>query len=64
MNWTAIATIAEIIGAAGVIASLIYLAVQIRQSTKVTRAETTKDLYLASRAAILEIAANDELTKV
>jgi len=64
MNWIAIATIAEIIGAAGVIASLIYLAVQIRQSTKVTRAETTKDLYLASRAAILEIAANDELTKV
>jgi len=64
MNWTAIATIAEIIGAAGVIASLIYLAVQIRQSTKVARAETTKDLYLASRAAILEIAANDELTKI
>ena len=40
MNWEAIATIAEIVGAVGVIASLIYLAAQIRQSTKVSRAET------------------------
>ncbi len=64
MNWEAIATVAEIVGAAGVIASLIYLAVQIRQSTKVTRAETTKDLYLASRAAIMDIAANDALAKI
>ena len=64
MNWQAIATVAEIVGAAGVIASLIYLAIQIRQSTKVTRAETTKDLYLASRTAILEIAANDGLAKI
>ena len=64
MNWEAIATIAEIVGAAGVIASLIYLAVQIRQSTKVARAETTKDLYLASRAAIMDIAANDSLAKI
>jgi hypothetical protein len=64
MNWEAFGAVAEIIAAAGVIASLIYLAIQIRQSTKVARAETTKDLYLASRSAILEIAANDELTKI
>lgn len=64
MNWEAVGTIAEIIGAGGVIASLLYLAVQIRQSTKVARAETTKDLYLASRDAILQIASNDELAKI
>jgi len=64
VNWEAIGTIAEIVGAAGVIASLLYLAVQIRQSTKVARAETTKDLYLASRDAILQIASNDELAKI
>lgn len=64
MNWEAVGTIAEIIGAAGVIASLLYLAVQIRQSTKVARAETTKDLYLASRDAILQIASNDSLAKI
>ena len=64
MNWEAISTVAEIVGAVGVIASLIYLASQIRQSTKVARAETTKDLYLASRTAIMELASNDELAKI
>lgn len=64
MNWEAISTIAEIVGAGGVIASLIYLAIQIRQSTKVSRAEMTKDLYLASRTAIMDIASNDALAKI
>ena len=32
MNWDAIGAIAELLGAIGVIASLIYLATQIRQS--------------------------------
>ena len=64
MNWEAASTIAEIVGAAGVIASLIYLAIQIRQSTKVSRAEMTKDLYLASREAIMGIASNDALAKI
>lgn len=64
MNWEAAATIAEIVGASGVIASLIYLAIQIRQSTKVSRAEMTKDLYLASRSAILDIASNDALARI
>lgn len=64
MNWEAAGTIAEIVGAGGVIASLIYLAIQIRQSTKVSRAEMTKDLYLASRTAIMDIASNDVLAKI
>ena len=34
LNWGAIGAIAEMFGAAGVIASLIYLASQIRQSTR------------------------------
>ena len=64
MNWEATATIAEIVGAGGVIASLVYLAIQIRVSTKVSRAEITKDLYLASRAAIMDIASNESLAKI
>jgi hypothetical protein len=47
VNWEAVGTIAEIIAAASVIASLLYLAAQIRQSTKVARAETTKGLMFA-----------------
>jgi hypothetical protein len=34
MNWDAISTIAEVVGAAAVVVSLIYLAVQIQQNTK------------------------------
>ena len=34
MSWEAISTIAEIVGATAVVASLVYLAVQIRQNSK------------------------------
>jgi hypothetical protein len=56
--------IVEIIGAAGVIASLVYLSVQIRQSNKVAKAQITKDLYLASRQAIMDIANDKNLVKI
>jgi hypothetical protein len=37
VNWEAIAAIGEAVGAAGVIASLVYLAVQIRQNSQSVR---------------------------
>jgi hypothetical protein len=40
MNWEATGAIAELLGAIGVIASLIYLATQMRQNTRATRAST------------------------
>ena len=44
MNWDAIGAIAELLGAIGVIASLVYLATQIRQSREQTRAATYQQL--------------------
>jgi hypothetical protein len=41
MNWDAIGATAESIAALGVITSLIYLAVQIRSSTRASAAEPT-----------------------
>ncbi len=41
MNWDAIGAIAELLGAVGVIGSLVYLATQIRQSREQT-AENTR----------------------
>jgi hypothetical protein len=38
LNWDAIGAIAEAVGAAGVIATLVYLATQIRQAERTTRA--------------------------
>lgn len=40
MNWEALGAVAEPIGALGVIATLAYLAVQIRQNTRAVRAQT------------------------
>lgn len=40
MNWDAIGAVAEAVGAAGVIASLLYLAVQVRGSTRASAVES------------------------
>ena len=39
MNWTALSAVAELLGAVGVIASLVYVGIQVRQNTKATRAQ-------------------------
>ncbi len=39
MNWDAIGAVAEALGAAGVIASLLYLAIQVRASTRASAVE-------------------------
>jgi hypothetical protein len=44
MNWDAIGAIAETLGAIGVIASLVYLATQIRQSRDQMRAATYQQM--------------------
>jgi hypothetical protein len=54
VNWDAIGAIAELLGAVGVIASLLYLAVQVRQNTRQTRLAaqqaTVQELGVALRA--------------
>ena len=44
MNWDAIGSLAELLGAAGVIVSLVYLSFQIRTNTKTVKAAATKDI--------------------
>ncbi|NKC01764.1 MAG: hypothetical protein GKR90_25145 [Pseudomonadales bacterium] len=52
MNWDAIGAIAESIGAIGVITSLIYLAIQVRQSAGYTRTNTRTQLQLFANEII------------
>lgn len=59
MNWEAIGAVGEVIGAFGVIASLGYLAVQIRQNTSSVRASTLQDMNEAS-TSFLDLMASDE----
>jgi hypothetical protein len=64
MNWDAIGAIGEIVAAIATVATLIYLARQIHQNTRMSRAEITKDLYLASWSAILDLTSNDKLAEI
>lgn len=45
MNWDAVGSIAEVLGAAGVIVSLLYLSYQIRVNTKTVKAEAAQSTY-------------------
>jgi len=40
MNWDALSAIGELLGATGVVVTLIYLSVQIRQNTRAIRGST------------------------
>ncbi len=55
MNWEAIGAIGEIIGAAGVIVTLVYLAVQIRQNTAATNRANVKDVFQSNSAALTSL---------
>lgn len=59
-----LSTLIDLISGIGVIASIIYLAIQVNLSTKVAKAELTKDLYLASREAIMNISADENLGRI
>ncbi len=50
MNWEALGAIGETIGALGVVGTLVYLAVQIRQNTKTVRASTYQAVLDSSRS--------------
>jgi hypothetical protein len=63
VNWDAISTIAEIVGAAGVIISLIYLAFQVRQNTKASKASTRQALADGSQRLASDVVEGDDLAK-
>ena len=64
MNIQDIGSLGEFIAAVATVATLVYLATQIRQNTKVAKAQLTKDLFLASRTALMDIAKKPGLGKL
>lgn len=63
MNWDAIGAIGEIIGAAAVVASLGYLAIQIRHQNSETRSAAMHDISVGWRAAS-EVFTDGELADI
>ena len=64
MNWEAIGAIGEILGAVAVVATLGYLAVQIRGSTKATRAGTSLSINDALSKILSALRSDGEFAEI
>jgi hypothetical protein len=64
MNWEAIGAVGEVLGAAGVIVSLLYLAVQIRADAKAKRAASMHDQSDAYRDFLHTMATDEDLAEI
>jgi hypothetical protein len=63
MNWEAVGAVGEILGAAGVIATLGYLALQIRQNTRQTQALAANASAIALQGARKSVYESAEVTE-
>lgn len=61
MNWEAVGAIGEVIGAIGVIVTLAYLAIQIRQNSAVVRSATRQAISTTQAEIGYRLAENPEL---
>ncbi len=61
VNWDAVGAIAELVGAIGVIASLVYLATQIRSNTRAIKVSAYQQNSTAYRELNLSILADPDL---
>lgn len=61
MNWDAVGAVAELLGAVGVIASLIFVGLQVRQNTRSVRASTYDSMVRSNGEWISSIIADPEL---
>jgi len=61
MNWTALSTIVDLLGAIAVLVTLIYLAVQTRQNADAIRANTRQAILSSDQAFLHRIGDDPEL---
>jgi hypothetical protein len=59
VNWDAIGAMGEIVGAAAVVASLVYLAAQIRNQNRESRMSSMHDILVGYRDGLAVISAGD-----
>ena len=64
VNWEALGAIAELVGAVGVIATLGYLAIQIRQNTAVVRTSSFQELVSGMSSFTTSISQNAEAADI
>ncbi len=64
MQWDAIAAIGEIVGAAAVVVTLIYLSLQLRQSTEVVKHAVHRGVFEDGQAWLFQLIENKELAEL
>lgn len=64
MSWNAVAAIAELIGAVGVVATLLYLGLQVRQNTKAMRTATFQTIIGFATGFAESIARDSEMSRI
>ena len=64
MNWDAVAAIAELIGALAVVATVAYLAVQMRQNTKATDSAVLQGIFDNLHALQLALSQDPDLARL
>jgi len=64
MNWNAVAATAEFFGAMGVIASLLYLALQVRQNTRTAEDAAFRGIFSAVNDHLHEMMSSENLPVV
>ncbi len=64
MNWDALGAIAELLGAAGVVVTLVYLALQIRRSNALAFSESLRFANDAATPAVVAIAQDADLARL
>ena len=64
MNWDAIGAVGEVVGAAGVVFSLVYLATQIRSSAKQANADAIYNLQKGQADVMETLSSNTDLAKL
>jgi len=64
INWEAVGAAGEILGALAVVATLAYLAVQIRQNTKASRSAVRQAIAQMTMASASDLASDSELAEI
>ena len=64
MDWEALSAVAEIAGVVLVVVSLVYLAIQVRQSNEMALAESERELLESWANAVAGISADDRTTDI
>jgi hypothetical protein len=64
MNWDAIAAIGELVGAAAVVATLFYLAIQVKDSNRNYRIESARSVVSKFHEGTWDMARDSELRKI